>query len=303
MAQPRHALAPLELPGWKTALSWISAFLVACLFLASGLWKITDVPAAAIRMVEAHVPPSLSLSAAVTFGIAETLAGVLILVPRFRRWGAILSGVLLAVFLLYFAVNYNALRGADCSCFPWIRRVVGPGFFAGDGILLVLAVLAGFWSAPPRNLRSAVLVFCAVAVFALVSYGVEMTRQASVRAPQSILVDGKPYSLVSGRVLLFFFDPRCMHCFEASKRMAQFHWRDTRVVAVPVDQPQYASQFLESTGLSAAVTSDFDLLKRTFGYTSYPFGVAIQNGRRRASLTNFDDAEPASTLKKLGFIQ
>src|SRR5664279_2809539 len=115
MSQPRQSLSPLELPGWKTALSWISAFLLACLFLVSGLWKITDAPAAAVRMVQALVPESLSLSAALAFGIAETLAGVLILVPRFRRWGAVLTSLLLLAFLAYFALHYTALRGADCS--------------------------------------------------------------------------------------------------------------------------------------------------------------------------------------------
>src|SRR5580658_4174439 len=125
MAQRRQGLSPLELPGWKTALNWIAAFLLAILFLISGVWKITDVSGAAMRLVEARVPESLSLFAALAFGIAETVAGALILVPRFRRWGAILATLLLAAFLLYFALNYSALRGADCSCFPWVKRVVG----------------------------------------------------------------------------------------------------------------------------------------------------------------------------------
>jgi uncharacterized membrane protein YphA (DoxX/SURF4 family) len=144
MAQRQSGLSPLELPGWKTALSWTAAFLLAVLFVTSGVWKITDAPSAAMRMVQARVPESLSLFAAVAFGIVETLAGVLVLVPRFRRWGAILIGLLLAIFLVYFALNYSALRGADCSCFPWVKRVVGPGFFIGDGLMLLLAALAGF---------------------------------------------------------------------------------------------------------------------------------------------------------------
>ena len=50
------------------------------------------------------------------------------------------------------------------------------------------------------------------------------------------------------------------------------------------------------------VSSDFQKLKTTFGYTTYPFGVAIENGRERAPLARFDDAEPAATLKSLGFV-
>jgi len=303
MAQRQQGLSPLELPGWKTALSGTAAFLLAVLFLISGVWKITDAPAAAMRMVQARVPESLSLFAAVAFGIAETLAGVLILVPRFRRWGAILTGVLLAAFLLYFALNYNALRGADCSCFPWVKRVVGPAFFLGDGLMLLLAAVAGYWSKPPESLRSAILVMGAVVVFALVSYGVDVTRASGTRAPSTIAVDGRPYSIDSGRVFLFFFNPQCMHCLEASKRMSQLHWGGTKVVAVPVEVPQYAAQFLETSGLSAVVTQDFELLRKTFGFPTYPYGVAIQNGRRKASLTKFDDPEPAATLKKLGFVE
>jgi uncharacterized membrane protein YphA (DoxX/SURF4 family) len=302
MAQTRQGLSPLEMPGWKTALSWLAALVLGCLFLISGLWKITDAPAAAMRMVEARVPESLSLFSAVAFGIAETLAGVLILVPRFRRWGAVLSSGLLAAFLLYFALNYSALHGADCSCFPWVKRVVGPAFFAGDGVMLLLATLAGFWSKPPESLRGAVLVLSAVVVFALVSYGVDMTQQTGTHAPATITVEGRPYGLESGRIFLFFFDPQCMHCLDAAKRMAQFHWGDTRVVAIPVEQPQYAEQFLQIAGLHAVVTSNFELLSKVFGFTAYPYGVALENGRRKASLTKFDDSEPASTLQRLGFI-
>jgi uncharacterized membrane protein YphA (DoxX/SURF4 family) len=302
MAQPRPRLSPLELAGWKTAVNWIAALLVAFLFLVSGLWKITDAPAAAMRMVQARVPESLSLFAALAFGVAETVAAVMILVPRLRRWGSLLTSLLLLAFLVYFAINYNALRGADCSCFPWVKRVVGPAFFVGDGAMLLLAALAGVWSRPPESLRTAVLILGAVLVFALVSYGVDEARQTGTRAPQSILVEGRPYSLQSGRIFLFFFDPQCMHCFQAAQHMAQMHWGDTRVVAIPVEEPRFAARFLQMTGLHAVVSGDLDLLKKVFGDHGYPSGVALRNGRQKALLTQFEDAEPAATLKKLGFI-
>lgn len=302
MAQPREEFAALELPGWKTALSWMAAALIALLFLASGLWKITDVQGAAMRMAQAKVPEALSQAAAVLFGIAETVGGVLILVPRFRRWGSIITGLLLVAFLIYIGVNYNALRGEECSCFPWLKRAVGPGFFIGDGIMLLLAVCAGIWSRRPANLRSAVLILGAVVVFALVSYGVAEVRQTGVKAPDTTLVDGQPYSLQHGKILLFFFDPQCMHCFDAAKRMAQFPWGETRVVAVPVEMPQYAGQFLHDTGLKAVVSTDFQKLAPVFSYSAYPFGVALENGREKAPLTKFEGDEPGATLKQLGFV-
>ena len=302
MAQPRGRLASLELPGWKSALNWAAAVLIALLFLASGLWKITDVQAAAMRMAQAKVPQSMSVAAALLFGITETVGGVLILVPRFRRWGAAITSLLLVAFVVYMGINYNALRGADCSCFPWLKRVVGPGFFIGDGIMLLLAMCAGVWSKRPESLRSAFLVLGAVLVFALVSYGVAEVRQSGTRAPETTMVDGRPYSLQHGKILLFFFDPQCMHCFDAAKRMSQLNWGDTAVVAIPVEQPQYGPGFLQETGLHAVVSNEFARLAPIFSYTSYPFGVALENGREKTPLTKFEGDEPTATLKRLGFV-
>ncbi len=302
MAQLRGGLASLELPGWKSALSWVAAALIALLFLVSGLWKITDVQSAAMRMAQAKVPQSLSLAAALLFGIAETVGAVLILVPRFRRWGSIVTGLLLVAFMIYVGINYNFLRGEECSCFPWLKRAVGPGFFIGDGLMLLLAVCAGIWSKRPESLHSAFLVLGAVVVFALVSYGVAAARQTGTKAPETTLVDGRPYSLQQGKVFLYFFDPQCMHCFDAAKRMAQLRWGDTRVVVIPVEQPQYARGFLQETGLHGVVSSEFQKLAPIFSYSAYPFGVALENGREKAPLTKFEGDEPAATLKQIGFV-
>jgi len=301
MAHPQQALARLELPGWKSTLSWICAILIALVFLVSGLWKITDAPGAAVRMAQARVPQSLSLAAAIGLGIAETFTGVMLLVPRFRRWGAWLGGALLLAFMVFIAVNYNALRGDDCSCFPWIKRAVGPGFFIGDAIMLALAVLAGVWAHRAESLRSAILILGTVTVFALVSYGVAAIRQTGTMAPDTITVNGKPFSLQAGKILIFYFDPECMHCVNAAKRMSKLNWGDTRVVAVPIQQPQFAQGFLDDTGLKAVISNDVQPLKKIFPFVSTPAGVALVNGRQKMALTQFEDNEPVDTLKKLGF--
>jgi uncharacterized membrane protein YphA (DoxX/SURF4 family) len=303
MAQARGGFTPrlMELAGWKSALCWSAAVLVSLLFLVSGVWKITDVQAAAIRMAQARVPQSLSLAAALGVGIAETFGGVLVLVPRYRRWGALLTGLLLVAFMIYMGVNYHALLGEDCSCFPWVKRVVGPGFFIGDTVMLLLAAVAGMWAKPSGGLRGASLVLGAVVVFALVSYGADAARRTGTKAPDTITVAGQPYSLAEGRVFLFFFNPQCTHCYDASERMAKLQWGDTRVVAVPVEQAQFADQFLSGSGLHAVVTQDFALLKDVFSYSSYPFGVALEGGRQKATLTKFEDPEPIATLRELGF--
>ncbi len=307
MAQPRGPVARVELPGWKSAVGWVAALSIGVLFLASGLWKLTDPQGAAVRMAQAKVPASLSLPAALGFGILETVGAVWILTPRLRRWGALVTGLLLVAFLIFVGINYQALRGADCSCFPWIKRAVGPGFFIGDAVMLVAAVVAGAWvraaeARPVANRRVAALLAAAVAVFAVGSYGVAAARETGVKAPATIVVDGKPYSLEQGKVFLFFFNPECMHCVDAAGRMSHYHWDHTAVIAIPVEQARFARQFLAETGLHAGVSTEFERLAAIFHYTSYPFGVVLENGREKASLTVFDEHEPQAALKRLGLV-
>jgi uncharacterized membrane protein YphA (DoxX/SURF4 family) len=301
MAQRHDALPPLELPGWKTALNWIAAVLTFLLFIAAGLWKVTDPIGAAARLAQARVPENLSLAATLLLGIAETVTAVLVLVPRFRKWGAWLGSALLVMFMIYIGVNYTALRGAECNCFPFIKRAVGPGFFVGDAVMLLFALLAGFWAQRAESKRSAVLVVCAVTVFALVSYGATAVRQRGIKAPTTITVDGKPFSTQQGRVLIFFFDPECMHCFDVAKRMSKLDWGNTKVVGVPTAQPQFAPDFMHDTGLNASVSSDLALLKKTFPFGDPPAMAALENGRQVEPVTKFEGDEPAATLRRLGF--
>src|SRR6185503_17911017 len=127
MAHPPVAAGAVDLPAWKSVIAVVSAVILGFLFIVAGVWKITDPFGAATRMNQALLPAALSLPAALAFGVAETFAGVLLFVPRFRRWGSWLTGLLLVAFLGYFAVNYTALQGQECSCFPWLKRAVGPG--------------------------------------------------------------------------------------------------------------------------------------------------------------------------------
>ena len=145
----------------------------------------------------------------------------------------------------------------------------------------------------------------AVLVFALVSYGVDVTRQTGTRRPPAITVDGKPVRCNRVRQDSSSSSSTRNACTASTPRSGwrSFPWGDTRVVAVPVEQPQYAAEFLLRRRDSMRRCPDFESLKKVFGFTGYPFGVAIQNGRQKAALTKFEDAEPAATLKQLGFIE
>ena len=116
------------------------------------------------------------------------------------------------------------------------------------------------------------------------------------------MVDGQAYSLEHGKVFLYFFDPECMHCFDAAKRMSHLNWGDTKVVAIAIQQPQYATQFLQDTGLRAAISTDLQKLRQVFPYVSTPAGVALEDGREKAPLTKFEGEEPGATLKQLGLV-
>ncbi len=305
LAQPRLESSPLVLPAWKNLLGWTSALLLALLFLVAGVWKLTEPYEAASRMIQAKVPAPLGLFTAVSFGIAETFAALLLVIPRFRRWGAILIGLMLIAFMLYIGYFYDALRGEECSCFPWLKRAVGPGFFIGDGIMLLMALAAGRWTRPSEGLRGAFLALGAISVFAMASFGINFQRQNGAKAPDSIMVDGSQLSLGSGRVFLYFFDPECSHCLIAGRELAKHKWpSDIALVAIPTVNPQFAKGFLQDTGMEKKfrISTDLEKLKAAFPFTAGPYAVAVEHGHQKQSFLQFEAAEPAATLKKIGFI-
>ncbi|HYO81633.1 MAG TPA: DoxX family protein [Bryobacteraceae bacterium] len=294
----------VELPSWKTLLGVASAVILGLLFISSGVWKLIEPFEWAARVVQAKVPGPLGLPAALAVGITETLGGVLLLVPRFRRWGAWITGFLLVVFMAYFAYFYKELTGADCSCFPWLKRTVGPGFFIGDGAMLLLALMAGLWSRRPEGLRGPAVIFAAIVVFGFASLGITYARQTGAPAPESIVVENQSYSLQAGRHFLYFFDPECSHCFQAAKAMASYRWKEgVTVIGIPTVNPQFAPGFLKETGLTARLSSDHDKLKAAFPFGNAPFAVAVENGRQRESFIAFEGDQPARGLREIGFVE
>lgn len=303
MDQTLTTPAALDRPSWQTALNWTAAILIAIVFLVAGIWKISDPVGAGVRLAQAKVPQNLSILSAVLLGTAETFAGILLLIPRFRRWGSILGTLLLFVFMVYIAFFYNELRGQECSCFPWVKRAVGPAFFIGDAIMMLFAVVAGLWTPKPPSLRGPALILAGIALCAGVSYGASTLMQHGTRAPDTVLVNGKPYSLQQGKVFVYFFDPECLHCLDAGERMAKLNWGDTKFVGVAVVRPYLAEGFMRRAGLKGVVSTDFELLKKAFPYTSTPAGVAIENGREVQAIPQMDEPEPETTLRKLKFAQ
>ena len=295
--------ANADLPAWKNTISGIAALLLAILFFASGAWKLTDPFQWAHALTEFKVPTAYALPFTLALGIGETLSAVLVLVPRFRRWGSLLIGLMLLGFMLYVGANYGVLAGKDCSCFPLVKRTIGPAFFVGDVVMLLMAVITGWWARPSENIRAALVVLGAVLVFAGASYGVNATRQSGLKAPDSITVDGQPFSLQQGDIFLFFYDPQCLHCDAAARRMAKLNWKSTKVIAIPTHDNQFAAAFLHDTGLKAGTSFDLQVLRATFQFVDPPYGVALQHGRQKVAIASFEENEPAATLRRLGLVE
>lgn len=291
------------LPRWKRRIAWVCAAALAVTFLVSGIWKLTDPIAASVRMTQALVPQVLSMPAALAFGIAEVFSGVLLLIPRYRRWGAWLAALMLVAFMVYIGIFYNTLRGEDCNCFPWIRRVVGPIFFISDAIMLLMALAAGWWSRPSRGVRGAAWVLAAVCAFAAVSYTVTAGLEKRIQAPPTVVVEGRPVPLHEGKVFLFFFNPECLHCDHAARDLAKLDWKDTTILVVPTQLAQFAPDFLRDTGLRAQITTDAGKLREVFQFVDVPYGVALVNGQQRAAFTDLQGPAAAAKLRELGFVR
>jgi hypothetical protein len=295
--------AGIDFPSWKKAIGGTAALLLAVVFFASGCWKLTEPSQWAQVLTEFRVPSGMALPFTLALGIGETFAAVLILVPRFRRWGSWLIALMLIGFMAYIGANYNTLAGKDCSCFPLVKRSIGPGFFAGDIAMLLMAALAGWWVRRSENIRAALVVLGAVLVFAGVAFGVNEARQGGLKAPASITVDGKPFSLSQGEIFLFFYDPECLHCDAAARRMAKLNWKNTKVIAIPTHDPQFAVAFLRDTGLQASTSNDLAPLRAVFKFVDPPYGVALEHGRQKAAIVSFEESEPSAALRKIGFVE
>jgi hypothetical protein len=293
-----------RLGGWKSRAGIVSAVILSLLFLASGIWKLTDLDATAERMVQSLVPVALSVPAAIAVAICETFTAVLLLIPRFRRWGSWIAGLMLIAFMIYIGVLYDRLLGEDCNCFPWIRRVVGPVFFVGDAAMLALAGLAGWWSSKSEGWRRAAVILCCVCLVAGGSFAFSAIRRGHADAPETAIVDGQAFNLRQGRVLLYFFDPECSTCYAVAQKMSKREWGTTRIVALPTSEQRFARSFLNDSGLRAGISLGAESLRRVFPFTDPPYAVALDRGKAVARFNSgqLEVETYYETLRRLGHL-
>lgn len=290
---------------WKRTAATIAAILLGLIFLVSGGWKVLSPFKTGELLEQARVPAGLGVLGAAALGTVELLTAFLLFVPRFRRWGGLLASALLIFFIAWVAYYYRALAGHECSCFPLIKRTIGPGFFIGDAIMLLLGLTAFRWSPRVPGFRVPAVAFLALVVLAGVSFGVNAAERHNAQVPTPVIVDGKPQDLAQGKVFLFFYDPSCLHCDAASKFMSKLNWGDTRIVAIPTVNPQWAQDFLHDTHLRASTSLEVNKLKTAFPFVDPPFGVALNDGRVKETFgqAQFYAPLPEPDLKKLGFLK
>jgi hypothetical protein len=295
----------LSRASWKRNCALISAVLLGFIFLVSGGWKVLSPLQTGELLEQARVPAGWGPIGAAILGSIELLAAFLLFVPRFRKLGGLLGSGLLVFFIGWVAYFYQSLAGQECSCFPLIKRTVGPGFFISDAVMLGLGLAAFVWSPAVRRLREPLLAFVSILVIAGASFGVAKAQNRGIASPSPLVVDGKPESVTNGKVFLFFYDPQCMHCDAAARFMAKFDWDKTRVIAIPTTEPQFAPSFLHDTGMKAATSLEVAKLRNVFKFVDPPYGVALENGHQVAAYgqAQFNAPLPKADLQKLGFVK
>ena len=295
-----------ERANWQRTAAAIAAILLGIIFLVSGGWKVLSPFKTGELLEQAKVPGGWGAIGAATLGTLELFTAFLLFMPRLRRWGGLFGSALILFFIGWIGNYYHFLVGRECSCFPLIKRTIGPGFFIGDGVMLLLGLAAFAWSPYIVGAaRGPILALVSLAALAGVSFGLQATQRAHVQVPTPVIVDGQPQNLATGKVFLFFYDPSCMHCDAAAKFMSKLDWKDTRIVSIPTINPQWAASFLHDTHFKAGTSLEYKKLKQAFEFVDPPFGVALEDGVSKETFgqAQFNEPLPAPDLKKLGFVK
>jgi len=296
-----------KLSGWQNTVGWTAAILMAALWLVAGLWKLSDISNFQVKLNQLLVPSGLTLPATLAVAAGELFSGILLLRPAWRRLGGLFSTLLLLVFMVYVGVNYEPLRGADCSCFPWIERAVGPLFFWSDGAMVVLSLLAA-WFAPKMSafgqLKGLVI---GIAVLSIGALGWDkLGPQPGGEVPAMITVAGEEYDLRSGRKLLYFFNPTCLHCLDVGIALSKYEFQGD-FIGIPTQDPDFIDGFLADAGLTEKVkiSTDLGLLKETFPFDDVPYAAAVEDGiiQHRFSMIELEEPEMGEKLRELKLIE
>ena len=294
-----------ETPAWQSWVGWVSAAIMAVLWLSAGLWKMSDISGFQLKMHQLLVPTAWTLPGTLALVTAEVFAGILLLRPAWRRLGGLFSIALLLVFMAYMAINYTALQGEDCTCFPWLERAVGPAFFWSDGAMVVVSLLAAWFAPAMAKLGQAKKLLVGVVALTAVAFAYDrFGPEPGADVPATITVEGEDYDLRQGKVVLYFFNPTCLHCLDVGIQMSAYTFT-ADFVGIPTQDFDYSQGFLEDSGLkgTARLSPDLELLKQTFPFEDVPYVAVIEDGKILERFQFFDDPGFADALRGHGMIQ
>ncbi|MBI1358190.1 MAG: hypothetical protein GC160_27975 [Acidobacteria bacterium] len=296
-----------KLTGWKSAAGWTAALLMATLWLVAGLWKLSDISSFQVKLNQLLVPAALTLPATLAVASGELFAGLLLLRPAWRRLGGLFSTVLLLVFMAYVGINYEPLRGADCSCFPWVERAVGPLFFWGDGAMVAVSLIAAVFAPKMARLGQLKGLMVGVLVLAGAALGWDkLGPQPGGDVPATIQVEGQEYQLDQGKKFIYFFNPTCLHCLDVGMALSKYEFQ-ADFLGVPTQDPDFAQGFLEDAGLvgKVKISPDLELLKKTFAFEDVPYAAAVEDGKilHRFPMIELEEPEMGAKLKELGIVK
>ncbi|MEZ5365522.1 MAG: hypothetical protein R2748_25135 [Bryobacterales bacterium] len=183
--------------------------------------------------------------------------------------------------MAYIGINYNTLRGEDCSCFPWLERAVGPAFFWSDAAMVAIAAAAAFFAPKMGAFKGARNLLVAVLVFACVALAWDkLGPQPGAEVPATITVDGAEYPLREGKKFIYFYNPTRLHCLDVGIALSKYDFQ-TPFLGVPTQDYDFHDGFYKDAGLTGKVQTspDLDKLKETFPFDDVPYAAAIENGR------------------------
>lgn len=143
---------------WAVAV-WAARIALAALFFYAGFIKLGTSEQFAVTVAQFTIlPPALAAPFALALGWVETIAAVLLVIPRTARFGATIVAGLLVVFIA--ALGYALAQGlvVSCGCFGEEVAPSRAGMWAAlgrDVLLLALTLgLARRRVAPPRRARA-----------------------------------------------------------------------------------------------------------------------------------------------------
>lgn len=301
-----------SVPGWKRYSSHIASILMAIVFLGSGGYKMLMPLDAAERLTQVLIPGNLSVLAAVSLAVTEIFAAIMLLMPRYRRFGASIMLAMLVAFCIYVGMHFEQLRGEDCGCFPLIKRAVGPVFFISNAVMILLTGIAG-WGSPrpnswffPKPLKHSAIVLGLLLAMSLGNLALANMKESGLEAPQTLMVGQERVELAEQPTFLYLYDPECSHCLQSAKMMATWDWGKTRLVAVPTINPQWGQYLLDESGFKAQLATDPEDLKELrsiFEFANPPYGVALRRGRAQIVVRYAEFEPPLETkLRAAGFL-